>query len=85
MRRSTVRLSFFWTLLLSLAAFARVHFRSITTGVAYDLGQLKTSEGKLLEDRSTLRGDLARISTKKKLEDLSQYSSDEIAKGPQKK
>jgi hypothetical protein len=46
MRRLTVRLAILWTLVLSAAAFARVHFRSITTGVAYDLGKLKTEEGK---------------------------------------
>jgi hypothetical protein len=58
-----------------MAAFARVHFRSVTTGVAYDLGQLKNKEGKLLEERSELRGELARLTTKKKLEDLAQSAS----------
>ena len=48
MRQLTVRLAILWTLVLSMAAFARVHFRSVTTGVAYDLGQLKTQEGKRL-------------------------------------
>jgi hypothetical protein len=70
MRLKSLRPALLWALGLSLAAFLRVHFRSITTGVAYDLGQLKTTEGKLLEQRSDLRGDLARLSTKKRLEDL---------------
>jgi hypothetical protein len=72
MRKLTVRLAILWTLVLSCAAFARVHFRSLTTGVAYDLGQLKTTEGRLLEDRSSLTGELARLTTRKKLEDLAQ-------------
>jgi hypothetical protein len=72
MRTLTIRLAILWTFVLSMSAFARVHFRSVTTGVAYDLGQLKTREGKLLEERSELRGELARLTTKKKLEDLAQ-------------
>jgi hypothetical protein len=70
MRTLTIRLAILWTVVLSMAAFARVHFRSVTTGVAYDLGQLKNREGKLLEERSELRGELARLTTKKKLEEL---------------
>ena len=81
----TVHFAIFWTLALALAAFARVHFRSVTTGVAYDLGQLKTTEGRLLEERSALRGDLARISTKKKLEELSDSPPDGSSKGGPKK
>lgn len=75
MRTLTIRLAILWTVVLSMAAFARVHFRSVTTGVAYDLGQLKNQEGKLLEERSELRGELARLTTRKKLEDLAQGSS----------
>lgn len=77
MRTLTIRLAILWTIVLSMAAFARVHFRSVTTGVAYDLGQLKNSEGKLLEERSALRGELARLTTKKRLEDLAQDQSKE--------
>lgn len=84
MDHRTVRLTVFWTLALALGAFARVHFRSVTTGVGYDLGQLKTAEGKLLEERSTLRGNLARISTKKKLEELSDSPSESNVKGTPK-
>jgi hypothetical protein len=75
MRTLTIRLAILWTVVLSMAAFARVHFRSVTTGVAYDLGQLKNLEGKLLEERSELRGELARLTTKKKLEDLAQSAT----------
>ena len=84
MRTLTIRLAILWTVLLSMAAFARVHFRSITTGVAYDLGHLKTSEVKLLEERSTLRGDLARLTTKKRLEDLAHDDSKATSKGTSK-
>lgn len=75
MRTLTIRLAILWTFVLSMAAFARVHFRSVTTGVAYDLGQLKNREGKLLEERSELRGELARLTTKRKLEDLAQSTN----------
>ena len=85
MRQLTVRLAILWTLVLSMAAFARVHFRSVTTGVAYDLGQLKTQEGKLLENRSTLRGELARLTTKKRLEELAQSQSEDASKGVAKR
>jgi hypothetical protein len=85
MRQLTVRLAILWTLVLSMAAFARVHFRSVTTGVAYDLGQLKTREGKLLENRSALRGELARLTTKKRLEELAQSQSDDASKGVAKR
>lgn len=81
MRQLTVRLAILSTLVLSMAAFARVHFRSVTTGVAYDLGQLKTQEGKLLENRSALRGELARLTTKKRLEELAQSQSEDASKG----
>ena len=84
MRSITIRLAILWTTVLSLAAFARVHFRSVTTGVAYDLGKLKTQESKLLEERSALKGDLARITTKKRLEDLAQGSENAEAKGASK-
>lgn len=81
MRQVTIRLAILWTLVLSCAAFARVHFRSLTTAVAYDLGQLKTTEGRLLEDRSTLKGELARLTTKKRLEEITQSSTNNASEG----
>jgi|688.fasta_scaffold81451_2 hypothetical protein len=81
MRKLTVRLAILWTLVLSCAAFARVHFRSLTTGVAYDLGQLKNTESRLLEDRSNLKGELARLTTKKKLEELTQSARKTTSEG----
>jgi hypothetical protein len=72
MRQISVKSSLIWVGALSVAAFARVHFRSVTTGVAYDLGQLKTTEGRLLEQRSSLRGELARLTSKKQLEELAE-------------
>jgi hypothetical protein len=69
--RINIKFALLWVGILALAAFARVHFRSVTTGIAYDLGQLKNNEGRLLEERSALRGELARLTTKKNLEKLS--------------
>lgn len=81
MRTLTLRLAVLWAVVLSLAAFARVHFRSITTGVAYDLGKIKTSEAKLLEERSALKGELAKLTTKRKLEEMAQDHTGEGIKG----
>ncbi len=72
--RISSKLALIWVGVLALAAFARVHFRSVTTGIAYELGQLKTTEGRMLEERSALRGALARLTTKKNLEQLSDSS-----------
>ncbi len=77
----SMKLAMMWVGALALAAFARVHFRSVTTGIAYDLGQLKTSEGRLLEERSALRGELARLTTKKNLEQLSDSSAASESRG----
>ena len=45
-------------------AFLRVHLRVQTTMVGYEIGRLKNKEGKLLEDRSELKMELARMTTK---------------------
>jgi hypothetical protein len=60
-----------WIVILAIFAMARIHFRSTTTEIAYDLGQLKNIEGKLLEERSLLKGEIAKATTKKSLESLS--------------
>lgn len=70
MRMPSANSKLLWGLLLAVVAFARVHFRSVTTGIAYDLGQLKSTEGKLLEERSQMKGELAKLTTRKALEDL---------------
>jgi hypothetical protein len=49
------------------SAFARVHLRVQTTMVGYEIGRLKTKEGRLLEDRSELKMELARLTTKQAL------------------
>jgi hypothetical protein len=49
--------------------------------VAYDLGQLKNTESRLLEDRSNLKGELARLTTKKKLEELTQSAKKNTSEG----
>jgi len=48
-------------------AFARVHLRVQTTMVGYEIGRLKTKEGRLLEERSELKMELARLTTKQSL------------------
>lgn len=50
------------------SAFVRVHLRVQTTMVGYEIGRLKTKEGKLLEERSELKMELARLTTKKSLQ-----------------
>jgi hypothetical protein len=85
--RISIKRALFWVGGLALVAFGRVHFRSVTTAVAYNLGQLKTTEGRLLEERSALQGDLARLTTKKNLEQLSESpaSLPSEQKGPSRK
>jgi len=50
-----------------VSAFARVHLRVQTTMVGYEIGRLKTKEGRLLEERSELKMELARLTTKQAL------------------
>lgn len=53
-----------------LLAFARVHVRVQTTLIGYQIGSLKDSETKLLEQRSRLKMELAQISTQERLMEL---------------
>lgn len=56
------------TLVLSLCmAFGRAHLRIQTTMVGYELGKLKSEEASLLEKRSQLQMELAKLTTKKEL------------------
>ena len=64
----TTRLAAVGLAVLSTAAFARIHVRAQTTLVGYELGQLKTSEGRLLEDRANLKMQLAKLTTRKHLQ-----------------
>lgn len=62
-------------------AFARVHLRVQTTMVGYDIGRLKTREGRLLEERSELKMELARLTTKNSL--MSVAGDDGVASIPE--
>ncbi len=53
--------------LLALAV-GRIHLRVQTTLVGYEIGRLKSDESKLLEERSNLRMQLAKLTTKKHLQ-----------------
>jgi hypothetical protein len=70
MRTMPVKFFAIWCIFMLSIALARVHFRVVTTGVAYELGKLKTKENLLLEHRSQLQSELARISGRKQLESL---------------
>ena len=50
------------------AAAARIHVRVQTTLVGYEIGHLKNAESKLLEERATLRMQLAKLTTQKHLQ-----------------
>ena len=62
------------------SAFVRVHLRVQTTMVGYEIGRLKTKEGRLREDRSELKMELARLTTKQSLSSMSE--EDEPDHGP---
>jgi hypothetical protein len=57
-------------------ALARVHLRVQTTLVGYEIGRLKTDEARLLEERSGLRMQLAKLTTKKHLELMTETGDD---------
>ena len=73
------RRAFFWCGILLTIALVRVHFRVVTTNVAYHLGQLKTSESSLLEKRASLQADWAKLTGKRQLQILSDDPSNEKA------
>lgn len=50
-----------------LFALTRVYLRVETTMVGYELGSLKNKESEFLEERSLLKMELARLTTKKNL------------------
>ena len=53
---------------LTALAAARVHVRVQATLVGYELGRLKAEEGRLLEARSALKMQLAKLTTKRHLQ-----------------
>lgn len=48
-------------------AVGRVHMRVQTTLIGYEIGRMKTEESTLLEERSALKMQLAKLTTKKHL------------------
>ncbi len=82
MRSISVRVALIWSLVLLVLALARVHFRVVTTNVAYHLGQLKTEESALLEKRAALQSELAKLTNKRNLQSLSHYDSAQADKKP---
>ncbi len=60
-----------WITLLGTASFVlalgRIHVRAQTTLIGYEIGRLKSTEGKELEQRSALRMQLAKVSSQKHL------------------
>lgn len=48
-------------------AFIRIHVRLQTTLIGYEIGRLKSEESSLLERRSLLKMQLARLTTKQHL------------------
>jgi hypothetical protein len=65
-------------LLLGLA-LGRVHVRAQTTLIGYKIGHLKGEEAKLLEERSTLRMQLAKMTTQKHLTLMTDTTSPHVA------
>ena len=53
---------------LVAVSVARIHVRVETTLVGYDIGHLKGEEQKLLEEQSSLKMQLAKLTTQKHLE-----------------
>jgi hypothetical protein len=67
--------------LLVAVALGRIHLRVQTTLVGYDLGGLKAEEAKLLEERGFLKMQLAKLTTKKHLQLMSETGDDQPAPG----
>lgn len=74
------RRAIIWCVILLSIALVRVHFRVVTTNVAYHLGQLKTSEGTLLEKRAALQAEWAKLTGKRQLQILSDDPNDPNSK-----
>lgn len=67
MKASQTKASFLAGILIFIGAFAQAHTRIQTTLLGYELGELKSSEARLLENRSQLQMEYAKITTKKNL------------------
>ena len=67
----------FCALALVAVAVGRVHVRVQTTLLGYEIGRLKNDEATLLEERSLLKMQLAKLTTKKHLQ-LMTDAADEL-------
>ena len=72
MNAASFKFTCVWCAVLLSLALIRVHFRVVTTSVAYNLGRLKEKETSLLEQRASLQADLAKITGRKQLEGLAE-------------
>ncbi len=59
-------------------AFSRVHIRIQTTMIGYELGDLKKQEALLLEEKSELQLQLAKITTPQRLKVASSLAPDTL-------
>lgn len=62
-------------LIMMVLAFVRIHVRVQTTFIGYQIGSLKNSETKLLDQRSRLKIQLAQITTQEHLSELARESA----------
>ncbi|MFY7930155.1 MAG: hypothetical protein ACOVS5_14880 [Oligoflexus sp.] len=65
---------------LFLLASTKAYIRIETTLLGYRIGEMKQTEAELLETQSTLKMELARITTKHNLRQLAGTKADEVAK-----
>lgn len=61
---------------LVAVAVGRVHLRVHTTMLGYEIGKLKSEEGELLQQRSALKMQLAKLTTKKHLQLMTEGTED---------
>jgi hypothetical protein len=57
-------------------ALGRIHIRAQNTLIGYEIGRLKAEESRMLEDRSYLKMQLAKLTTRKHLMLMSDAESD---------
>jgi hypothetical protein len=72
-------LKYFGLFAFFFVAATRVHMRVHTTLIGYELGRLKNHEAELLEERSFLKMELARLTTKSQLSLLANSRDDEAS------
>ena len=78
---SSMTLAAFAASTLLALALSRIHIRSQTTLIGYRLGQLKSQEAKLLEERSTLKMQLAKMTTQKHLTLMTDATTQGVGEG----